>query len=91
MADYYCSPLWDVDDGGDLDLGELPLSGSLVERLNRWQQRYDDQLKLGKLEASEWFSEEAEAAFDEEGRSLAVEVQNELGEQFEVWYWLDRP
>ncbi len=41
MPDYSCYPLWDRDDGGDIEPWELPLSEAIIKGLLNWQDIYD--------------------------------------------------
>ena len=92
MADYGAFPLWAVPDGpisaddvwvGALDPAELPLSASLVAELRGWADMYDR--LLGPAFA--WPSEQAKAAFAEQGRRLLALVRDELGPEYEVVYF----
>ena len=91
MTDYHCWPLWwNKDDSqrvGDIDLSELPLQKSTVEKLLAWQDRYDQQLNIDDPSASEWFSTVELEEFENEGLSLWKQVSNELAEEYEVSYF----
>ncbi len=47
MPDYSCYPLWDRDDGGDVEPWELPLSEATIERLLNWQKIKEKGLVYG--------------------------------------------
>ncbi|XVU23170.1 hypothetical protein ACQPZJ_38810 [Actinoplanes sp. CA-054009] len=80
MADYGAFPLWTQYGGPAPE--ELPLSPELVARLERWGERYSDELGP----EFEWPSEEARVAFIAEGRQLHALVSRELGELYEITY-----
>ena len=87
MADYESFPLWDVDEVGNLNPDELPLSQETKERLERWADRYDATLNRQDPLASGFASPSEEAAFEEEGRALWKKLEEELGAEFRVLYY----
>ena len=86
MPDYDCYPLWDMDDVGEFEPEELPLSVSTVERLLQWQDTYDGILNRDDPASSDFASEEDRVAFEQEGISLWQQLQKELGDEYEVFY-----
>ncbi|MFC7546258.1 hypothetical protein [Plantactinospora sp. GCM10030261] len=88
MTDYTAFPLWGIADegrwgGGMLSPAALPISAELVDRLWRWAAVYD-QLPENNFQ---WPSAEVEAEFHAEGRRLHGLLRDELGPEYEVWYF----
>ncbi|MBD1936406.1 hypothetical protein H6F73_03590 [Microcoleus sp. FACHB-68] len=87
MTDYDCYPLWDIDDPGDIDPSELPLSEETVKRLLQWQQTYEGIMNWDDPHSAGFASEADRVAFEEEGISLWQQLQQELGNDWEVSYF----
>jgi hypothetical protein len=87
MPDYECSPIWDVEKGGEIMPGELPLSDELIERLRKWAEKYDQTLDREDPKSSGFASREEEEKFETEGRELWEGVTRELGNDYEVLYY----
>jgi hypothetical protein len=90
MADYFAFPLWAVASGepdatwsGMLSPEALPLSASLVEKLQHWADEHDELFDS----EFEWPSEEARTAWIDRGRQLALQLRAELGPAYEVAYF----
>jgi hypothetical protein len=81
MADYQCHPLWEASPSlvGNINPASLPISQDLINRLNEWAQRYDMTLNLDDPTKSGFVSVGDKDSFKEEGNSLAVKLQDELG------------
>ncbi|MFK3974357.1 hypothetical protein ACI2KS_26905 [Pseudomonas sp. NPDC087358] len=81
MADYQCHPLWhdSMDEFGDIDPQDLPLSSELRARLAQWARDYDQTLNLDAPQDSGFKSEALEAEFTAEGHRLASCLREELG------------
>lgn len=86
MADFDCYPLWDMDDGGDIDPTDLPLSEATIERLLNWQNIYDGIIDWDDPASAGFASKQEERAFEREGISLWQKVQQELGDDYQVFY-----
>jgi hypothetical protein len=86
MADFDCYPLWDRDDGGDIEPWELPLSEETIERLLNWQKIYDGIIDWDDPAAAGFANEQEEIDFEREGISLWQQLQKELGDEYEVIY-----
>jgi hypothetical protein len=86
MTDYFSWPLWHVGDGqaGDIDLNTLPISEGLIKRLSDWQDTYDAILNMDDPASSGFNSPEEEMLFEQEGKRLLKDLQEELGENYEV-------
>jgi hypothetical protein len=69
-------PVWDrpVGHGAPVNLSDLDVAPGLVQRLQAWNERFED---LAKTDFC-WPSPDAEATWMREGRDLAYELQNEL-------------
>jgi hypothetical protein len=87
MPDYECSPLWDIDEGGEITPDELPLSEETSDRLKMWARKYDRTLDKKDPKSSGFKSSEEEEAFEAEGRKLWEDIQKELGDDYEVLYF----
>jgi hypothetical protein len=87
MPDYSCYPLWDRDDGGDVEPWELPLSEATIERLLNWQKIYDGIIDWDDPAAAGFASAQEEIAFEREGISLWLQLQKELGDEYEIVYF----
>ncbi|HAT14909.1 MAG TPA: hypothetical protein DCS91_16235 [Microcoleaceae bacterium UBA11344] len=87
MPDYSCYPLWDRDDGGDVEPWELPLSEATIERLLNWQKIYDGIIDWDDPAAAGFASVQEEIVFEREGISLWLQLQKELGDEYEIVYF----
>ena len=78
MADYYCDPLWALDEDlyGCFPPEDLGLSDDLTGALNAWALSYDGSLSADDPATSLW-SEAEHAAHAAEGRRLAVRLKRE--------------
>jgi hypothetical protein len=78
MADYYCDPLWALDEDlyGCFPPEDLNLSSELSGALRAWAARYDDSLSADDPATSLW-SDTEHAAHKAEGRRLAVRLKHE--------------
>ncbi len=86
MADFDCYPLWDMDDVGDIDPTELPLTEATIGRLLNWQKTYDGIIDWDDPASAAFASEQEKIAFEREGISLWQKVQKELGDDYQVFY-----
>lgn len=87
MADYQYFPLWEMDDVGDIDPNELPLSEEIITRLLKWQKIYDETMNWDAPTMSNFASKNELIAFEIEGISLWNELQKELGEDYQIYYF----
>jgi len=87
MTDYNYYPLWDLDDVGDIDPTELPLSEATIERLLNWQKIYDGIIDWDDPASAGFASAQEEIAFEREGISLWKQLQKELGDEYEIVYF----
>lgn len=87
MTDYNYYPLWDMDDVGDIDPKELPLSEATIERLLNWQKIYDGIIDWDDPASAGFTSAQEEIAFEREGISLWKQLQKELGDEYEIIYF----
>ena len=88
MADYQCHPLWGVqpDDFGDISPDDLPISLELKKSLHDWATRYDLTLKMDDPASSGFQNKILESIFIEDGRKLAIKLQEELGINYNIVY-----
>jgi len=91
MTDYQCFPLWGVapDDIGDIDPASLPLSDATQQRLLAWAHTYDCTLDHDDPSAAGFATIQEAAAFEKEGIALWLQLQQELGADFEIWFFND--
>ena len=87
MTDYNYYPLWDMDDVGDIEPWELPLSEETIERLLNWQKIYDGIIDWDDPASAGFASEQEEIAFEREGVNLWQQLQKELGDEYEIVYF----
>ncbi|MEH2315095.1 MAG: hypothetical protein V7K35_27645 [Nostoc sp.] len=90
MADYGCYPLWWVspEKVGNIDPETLPLIPETIKRLNKWEEIYNAKLNWeDPANSSGFLSEQAEAAFEQEGISLWKQLQTELAPNYQVVYF----
>ncbi|MEG5163802.1 hypothetical protein QUB37_25810 [Microcoleus sp. AT3-A2] len=87
MPDYSCYPLWNRDDGGDIEPWELPLSEATIERLLNWQDIYDQTIDWDDPASAGFASEKEKRVFEREGISLWKQLQKELGDEYEIVYF----
>lgn len=85
MADYSAWPLW--LSGVNVDPAGFPISPELQERLEGWSQTYDAILNRDDPASSGFPSPEAELAWEEQGRGLWLDLQDELGAEYIVSYF----
>ena len=84
MADYQCFPLW-ADGGDSVDPRDLPITPELAQALIEWAERFDAGLNWEDPMATVVDPGEA-ARFEADGSALALRLQTELGEAFQVLY-----
>jgi hypothetical protein len=89
MADYYCYPLWgmDQDNIGDIDPKTLPLNESLINQLEAWSKIYDLTLNREDPNSSGFLSEADKQAFEDKGIELWRKLCQELSDNYEVYYF----
>src|SRR6478672_3670111 len=93
MADYYCYPLWGMEDPdlGDIDPRSLPLQQETILRLDHWADVYDNILNIDDP-ASAGFQTEAEREdWIQEGVLLWKRLQQELGPEYKVYFHFPGP
>lgn len=87
MADYQCYPLWNVEEVGNIDPNKLPISTVLKKHLNSWAECYDETLVIDDPKLSGFKNDKEALAFEEQGRFLWQQLQKELGNQYEIFYF----
>jgi hypothetical protein len=89
VADYSCWPIWD-EEGEMNEPSDYPLSQETIDGLNQWQAKMDATLDLDIGQNSGFKSKQEWEAFQAEGRELALRMQQELGDEYEIWYHNER-
>ncbi len=87
MADYHTYPLWiSIDDGFEDNINpeNLPISKNLIAKFMNWAKQYDAILNLEDPASSDFPSKDAEQNFINEGKILSEQLQQELGNEYEV-------
>ena len=87
MADWSADPVWCIgspDQHGMLDLDDLDLSPTLVRALRDWRAAWE--AALSENDDFDWPSTVAERTWTAQGLVLARRLQQELGDQLQVFY-----
>jgi hypothetical protein len=86
MADYGCFPLWGVslNEIGNINPDDLPLSVGLKDDLLAWGRTYDQTLNMDDPSKSGFRTAEDESEFKHAGLRLGEKLKDELGEDFFV-------
>jgi len=88
MADYQCYPLWDIEKVGNIDPNKLPISAVLKKHLSIWAECYDEILVIEAPRLSGFKNEiSMPPAFEAQGQFLWRQLQKELGDTCEVFYF----
>ncbi|MDY6938915.1 MAG: hypothetical protein SWY16_14740 [Cyanobacteriota bacterium] len=87
MTDYWCYPLWDCDNGGDLNPEDLEISKNLKQDLKEWAETFDNILDLDDPANSGFKSIQEEEEFERRGLELWEHKKNELGDEYCVQYF----
>ncbi|MGB5595535.1 MAG: hypothetical protein WBM32_18565 [Crocosphaera sp.] len=85
-ADYGSYPIWVVDEIDNIAPEELPLSQPTIQRLNAWQDTYDQTLNQDYPPLSAFPNQQAEIDFNQEGIRLWEQLRLELSPDYEVFY-----
>lgn len=84
MAEYNYFPLWYLETGDNLDEEDLPLSVEMIEKLNNWADIYNNIIDWDNPSESGFKSEEEKQNFDNQRDILVMELQKELGKDYQV-------
>jgi len=87
MADYDYYPLWQMNEVGNLDPDQLSLSTILKKHLKNWAEWYDETLTVDDPTSSGFKNWRDSLLFEEEGKFLWRQLQEELGTEYEVFYF----
>lgn len=88
MADYECWPLWEPEgDPYPVEPESLPLLVLLREQLWSWAAVYDATLNRADPASSGFSSETERQKFIQDGSALQRQLQDELGDDYEVTYF----
>ena len=90
MAEYHYYPLWDMEDPDNINPNELPLKQDTIKRLLNWSKAYDQILNIDDPAASDFANKEEAEAFEQEGISLWQQLQQQLGSDYEVFYFSEQ-
>ena len=90
QPDYSCEPLWNLDTANFAYPEDLPLLTKTVERLKKWQNVYDHLLDLEEPFNIGFKTIENSQIFEQEGLSIAEQIQSELGDGYEIYYRNER-
>ena len=92
MPDYGCHPLWanDLDEVGDIDPADLPISALLISELNKWASDFDLTLNDNYPPDSGFSNQECKAKFVVKGFELASTLKDELKSVIVVYYDIDK-
>lgn len=85
-ADYGSYPIWGVDEIDNIDPEELPLSQETIDRLNAWQDAYDQTLNQDYPPLSDFPTLQAKQKFEQEAIKLWQKLRVELAPNYEVFY-----
>jgi hypothetical protein len=85
-ADYGSYPIWGVDEIDNIAPEELPLSQQTIDRLNAWQDAYDQTLNQDYPPLSDFSSPQVKRNFEREGINLWQKLRVELAPDYEVFY-----
>lgn len=86
-AEYGCWPIWGVNEIYNSPPEKLPLCQETIARLNAWQDAYNSAYNSDY--SDEWggfSSQEAYMCWKREGLKLWKQMQQELGQEYEVYY-----
>lgn len=81
-----CFPLWSERNGvnENVDPESLAISAALVAALDDWRKRWDDTYDMDDPANPGFASADAELRFRQDGKQLAVRLQQELGTDWKV-------
>lgn len=83
-ADWQCYPLWDADTGDNVSPYELDLSHELLDRIERWDDLFQDTYNGDDPASSGFKGEEELALYRAEGKAIAEELAKEWPGRVEV-------
>jgi hypothetical protein len=87
VADYQCFPLWKANgEVGNINPDDLPLTDDLKTMLRNWSASYDRTLNQDYPPDSAFSSPAEEETFEDEGKRLWQELQEQLGTNYKVIY-----
>jgi hypothetical protein len=86
MADYGCSPLWDMINIYNIDPSHLQLSDTTQKDLDNWATQYDETLNHDDPPASNFKPPLSLKLFNLEGHRLWTQLKKELPD-YEVFYF----
>ena len=87
MPDYECYCVWDLDTLDNLKPDILPISSSLANKIDIWENKYEETYNKENPIESGFISKEDELNFDNEGRVILNCIRKELGDLYDVCYF----
>ena len=87
MTDYGCFPIWNYDNGGNLNPEDLPISTSLKQDLKKWAETFDAILDWDDPASAGFKSDREEQEFEEKGLELWQRLENEIGDEYIIEYF----
>ncbi len=89
LAEYGGTVIWNLDpfESYPMELDELPISDELRSRLRDWADEYDSSLNTEDPSSSDVLDEKQTAAFYGKGMKLWIDLKNELGPDYKVFYF----
>ncbi len=86
--EYLAGPIFcpDSDQMGHVDIGDLPLSRSLGDKIKLWDDEYQSTFNDEYPPDSGFCSAQEKIRHVNEGRGLAQEMQAELGHSYNIEY-----
>lgn len=79
MPEYECHPIWDGTPSKNVSLDELSISDQLRIAVLEWNRRFQATFDRQNPIASGFATLTETAAFNEEGKNLAIRLSSELG------------
>jgi len=91
MADYYCYPLWLIDqnDLKNISPESLLLDTKMIQQLYEWAGKYDSILDLNDPRNSGFPSPQAHRAFVDSGLQIAKELIKHIDATWSITYFDD--
>jgi hypothetical protein len=91
MAEIQCWAIWDMDNPDNIDPATLPLPEQLVDRINRWSDKFDALYELDKKNFHMnigFASNTDEDAFFDEGWAILQQLQAAMPDT--DWWYRDK-
>ena len=88
-SEYMADPIFcpDPDGMGHISVDDLPLSPQLRNEIRQWDAVFQNTFNADYPPDSKFSSDEAERHHIERGRAIALLLQQELGDNYEIVYY----